>query len=86
MSMKTHQELEQQIKSIEHHLHDVNNVINLMKKNDCNNIHLMKDVLTADAKNAKTELKKMQDKCKHENTQKEYHNDVVCLDCGLVVW
>lgn len=86
MSMKTHQELEQQIKSIEHHLHDVNNVIHLMKKNDCNNIHLMKDVLTADAKNAKTELKKMQDNCKHENTQKEYHNDVVCLDCGLVVW
>ena len=84
MSMKTHQELEQQIKSIEHHLHDVNNVIHLMKKNDCNNIHLMKDVLTADAKNAKAELKKMQDKCKHENTQKEYHNDVVCLDCGLV--
>ena len=57
-----------------------------MKKNDCTNIHLMKDVLTADAKNAKAKLKQMQANCKHENTQKEYHNDVVCLDCGLVVW
>ena len=46
----------------------------------------MKDVLTADVKNAKAELKKIQEKCQHKNTQREYHNDVVCLDCGLVVW
>ena len=84
--MKTCQQLEEQIKSIEHNLHDVNTVIHIMKKVDCNNIHLMKDVLTADVKNAKAELKKIQEKCQHKNTQREYHNDVVCLDCGLVVW
>ena len=84
--MKPYQQLEQQIKTIEHNLFDVNNVIHLMKKNDCTNIHLMKDVLTADANNAKAKLKQLQANCKHENTQKEYHNDVVCLDCGLVVW